>query len=276
MKTLLATPEMKKWMGQNLAKFAVNPSSKSITDQYQAKTSKGEHFIIKVYTTNTVTIQGNIEERIYETLFKQVNETNHYGCDEVGVGDFLGPTVYVACKLTTDSINKLAKLGLSIRDSKKLKDDEIKDIYAKTKEVVDYEAQIVYDRDIDGLNSIAQKVNYHFENVIDAFDETVIIDLFTTENSFYKYSQELDIEWPEKLILETKADGTYMSVALASIIARAIFLEEMAKLEAKYDFKLPLGAGALPKAAASEFVKRYSKEELSTFCKTSFKTFNEI
>ncbi len=274
--TIIATEKIKKWLDCNLKQFTVENKNKSITNCYEKTTSKGERFKITIYSTGTLTIEGNIKERIYQKLISISGEENYVGCDEVGVGDFLGPTVYVAVKLDQEAIAKLATTNYPIRDSKKLSDAEIISIFENTRNFIEYNQQIVYDAEIDGLNSIAQKVNYHFENIFDYEEETIVIDLFTTEKSFYRYSQELDITWPQNIILETKADNKFYSVALASIYARAIFLSQMAELEKKYDFELPLGAGAKPKAAASKFIDKYSKEELATFCKTSFKTFNEI
>ncbi len=274
--TIIATPQIKKWLEENLTQFQVSTDNKSITHCYEKTTSKNEHFKISIYTTGTLTIDGNIKERIYQKLLQVSGEHNYVGCDEVGVGDFLGPTVYVSVKLTSETINKLSDLFVPIRDSKKLTDAEIMEIYAKTSPFIEHHKQVVYDFEIDGLNSIAQKVNYHHENVFNYENETIIIDLFTTINSFYKYSNELNISWTNNIILETKADNKFLCVALASIYARAIFLQEMAKLEEKYNFPLPLGAGAKPKNAAIEFIRKYSKNELATFCKTSFKTFNEI
>ncbi len=92
---------------------------------------------------------------------------------------------------------------------------------------------------------------------------------------FAKYSNTLNLTWPDNLLLETKADGKFISVALASIFARAIFIKEMEILENKYDFTFPYGANNVVNPG-KEFVKLYSKDELATFCKTSFKTFDEI
>ncbi len=277
MLTIVATKSMLEWLEKNLAKYETTSTNKHVVKQYQTTTSKGEKFVIKVYTTGTLTIEGNISDRIYKSLITNCGENNYVGCDEVGVGDFLGPTVYVSVKIDEKAITAISQTGFPIRDSKKLTDDQIKEIYNNLVHEVEYHSQIVYDSQLEpGLNSIAQKVNYHFENVFDYEDETVVVDLFTTENSFFKYSRELHCEWPQNLVLETKADGKYLSVALASIFARAIFLNEMAKLEAKYDIRLPLGAGAQVKEAGQVFAHRYSKDELATFAKTTFKTFNEI
>lgn len=276
MLTLTATKPILTWLEQNLAQYQVPSTNKTITHSYQTETKKGEKFKIDVYTTNTLTITGNISERIYSSLIKASNEINVVGCDEVGVGDFLGPTVYASVKLDQAALNYLSTQHLPIRDSKKLTDPQIIEMYNKLVNKIEFHHQVVFDYEIDNLNSIAQKVYYHFENVFDYEEEQIIIDLFTTEKSFYKYSHDLDIKWTDNIVLETKADGKYLSVALASIIARAIFLQEMSKLEEKYNFELPFGAGNKVKLAAQEFVNKYGKDELATFAKTSFKTFNEL
>jgi ribonuclease HIII len=138
---------------------------------------------------------------------------------------------------------------------------------------LDFRKQIVYDSELpENLNNVAQKVYFHHENVS---ENPAIIDLFTTEKSFFKYSNELSLKWSDDLILETKADGIYFSVALASIIARAIFLIEMGRLEDKYKMKLPLGAGNVIETGR-KFIDQYGRDELAKFCKTTFKTFNEL
>ncbi len=279
MLTIIATPKITKWLEKNLNKYAQSSTNKTINQIYETTTSKGESFKITVYNNGTLTIQGNIKERIYQRLISQCGEDNFIGCDEVGVGDFLGPTVYVAVKFNQSTIEQLAQTNLPIRDSKKLTDEQIKYVFETTNQFIEYSSQIVYDYQIENLNSIGQKVYYHHQNVTttaDKLDNTIVIDLFTTVKSFYKYSKDLQITWSDNIILETKADNKFLTVALASIYARAIFLAEMDKLETKYNFSLPLGAGAKPKAAAQEFINQYSKDELATFCKTSFKTFNEI
>ncbi len=276
MLTLTATKPILNWLENNLKNYQVQSTNKTISHSYQTETSKGEKFKIDVYTTGTLTINGNISERIYSSLIKASNEIGVVGCDEVGVGDFLGPTVYVSVELDQESIDYLSTQYLPIRDSKKLTDIQIIEMYNKLEGKIKYNKQVVFDFEVDNLNSIAQKVYYHFENVFDYEKEKIIIDLFTTEKSFYKYSNELDINWTKNIVLETKADSKYLSVALASIIARAIFLQEMAKLEEKYDFELPLGAGAKPKDKAQQFINKYGKNELAKFAKTSFKTFNEL
>lgn len=271
---LFLTKDIKKWLDANMSQYLVANTQKNVTTRYKATTKQNESFDITIYSTGLITINGSLQKRIYTSLFSQIKEVNYSGADEVGVGDFFGPVVYVTVSLDDTSIQQLSKLYLPINDSKKLTTAEIFTIFSATKDIVTYSANIKYDSQINGLNSIAQKVVFHHQNITDQTN-TLVVDLFTTEKSFYKYSKEHNVNWPSKLILETKADSKYYSVALASIFARAIFLQEMEKLNDKYLINFPLGATNV-KPCAAKFIETYSKEELATFCKTSFKTFNEV
>lgn len=272
MYSLTATKVIQDWLIKELKPQSIDPAmyGNNINRVY-----KHPKFIIKEYTGGVLTIDGEYQKRIYEKIINISKEEDKLGCDEVGVGDFFGPVVYCAVFFDLKTIKKISQSYLPIKDSKKLKDSEVKVIYQSLKNNVNYSVQIMYDWQIADLNSIGQKVYNHYQNVKKYQPKETIIDLFTTEKSFYKYSQDLSIVWPKELRLETKADGKFLSVALASIFARAIFLEEMDKLEVKYQMKFPLGAGQV-KGVAREFIDKYSKAELAKFAKTSFKTFNEL
>jgi len=273
MYSLLATPKMQEWLARDLCKFEVRPDNQHLKKRFRGSTTSGGTFEVLLYKTGTLVIKGSLKDRIYSALMDQINEFEYYGCDEVGVGDFFGPVVYVGVKLTKSAIEVLKKHHFPIKDSKMLKDHEIISIYNTLKDHVDFNKQIVFDSQLkEGLNNVAQKVYYHHLNT---GEKPAIIDLFTTENAFFKHSKALNITWNDNLILKTKADSIYFSVALASIFARAIFLEEMRKLEDTYKMRFPLGAGnVLP--TARNFVTMYGKDELAKFAKITFKTFNEI
>lgn len=272
--SIVATKTAQKWMKENLAKYATQITNKNIKAAYAGKTKAG-NFTINVYSTNLTTITGSYEARIYKQLVLNSGEFSYTGCDEVGVGDFFGPVVFASVTLDEASLEYIATHPLNIRDSKKLEDYEILNIYATLKEKVTHKIQVVYDRDVDAtLNSISMKSYYHNLN-LQGITNNAIIDLYTTENAFNKYTQALNLQWPNPLILETKADGKFLSVALASIFARAKFIQEMDNLDSKYNFSFPYGANNVINPA-KDFVAKYSKAELATFCKTSFKTFDEI
>lgn len=282
--SIQGTEPIIKWLNENLFQKNLAKYQNLTNNNNNCKMIMEEQnkFSIKVYKTNLITIEGTKDYpvRIYNKLIDVCNELNYIGSDEVGVGDFFGPTVYVSVLWNEKTKDFLKKNQIIIKDSKKFKDKDIIEIYQKLKNNIDYSFSIMYDKDnVNKLNSVAQKVYNHNINYYKLKEQqefnNLVIDLFTTVNSFTKYSEELNLKWPQNIILENKADSKYLSVGLASMIARGIFLEEMNTLEAKYNFKFPLGANNVKKAGA-EFIQKYSKEELSKFAKTSFKTFNEI
>lgn len=272
--SIAGTKSILNWIHANLQKYLVKDfKNKNISEKYE-----DEKFQIIIYNTNLIIIKGSISKRIYSRFLLESQELNVLGCDEVGVGDFFGPTVYVSVLFDQKTIDFLRKNPITIKDSKKLKDNEIKNIYSGIKDEIYYKSEIIYDQDVENLNSVEQKVYYHHQNIQKFAKKAykkVVIDLFTTEKSFFKYSLEMKFKWEENLVLETKADSKYLTVGVASIIARAIFLEEIAKLEQKYKMKFPLGAGNVIETA-KDFIEKYSKEELQKFAKISFKTFDEL
>lgn len=274
MQTLTCTQTILKNIENNdfLKQFQVSPSRDYIYREFDLQEYKTK---IIIYKNNTLSITGKYEKTFFNLFLDYANEVNYQGLDEVGVGDFFGPTVYVCVKLTQKALEKLKQIDVDIRDSKKINNDKIIEYGKKLANCVDYNYKIVYDKEIEHrLNSIEQKLYYHNQNLFEETSET-IVDLFTTEKSFYNYSSKMNLIWPKNIILEEKADSKYLAVAIASIIARAIFLTEMCKIQKRYNkVKIPLGANV--KKEVNEFVKVYGIEELEKFCKTSFKTFSEV
>ena len=260
MLVLTLNKNMQNYLLLNYKKYEENTIDKNLNKLYLKNDTQ-----LKWYKTNIITITGKNEKSIYEELFLECNEDNFVGCDEVGIGDYFGPEVYVSVKLTKKSILKLAKLYLPIKDSKKLKNEEIFKICNELNKFLEYKYKINYDDNLE--NSVSRKVLFHHQNLFS--NEKTIIDLFTTINSFNKYSKEKNLKWPDNLILEHKADSKFICVALASILARGIYLSEIKKLEKKYKIKLPLGNN-FDKIYIYEFIKKHGEDELKKIAKTSF------
>ncbi len=117
---------------------------------------KFKSFTISIYHTKKVLIQGEDAQVFYEELIEQEviankhlfeegivsatkilstndevvinqNEVPTIGCDEVGVGDFFGGLVAVACYVKPSNISYLKELG--VKDSKKLTDEKMQEIF---------------------------------------------------------------------------------------------------------------------------------------------------
>jgi len=67
-----------------------------------------------------------------------------------------------------------------------------------------------------------------------------------------------------------------IAVAAASILARARFLEKMAKLSRKYKMIFPRGASDSVIDAGKQFILKYGLLELNLVAKMHFKTTTEI
>lgn len=272
MQVLIAKPQMVEFLNSTISKYETRPSGKYVKTEYAHPT-----FNIKIYTTGTMTIQGSKEYDIYTKILEYTNEEDTLGSDEVGVGDFFGPTVYTCVKLTAKTIEYIKNNYLVIKDSKKMSDEEIFKLYENHLQTnIDYEYISVFDKDIPKhLNSIDQKSYYH-NLLIGKFEQPryAVIDLYTTENNFWKVSNKLNLSWPQNVVLETKADSKYYSVALASIISRYHFVCEMDKLDSKYGYDFPYGANVAKEA--QRVADKLGKKEMANFCKTSFKTYDNL
>ncbi|WP_338971319.1 ribonuclease HIII [Spiroplasma endosymbiont of Panorpa germanica] len=213
---------------------------------------------------------------------KEQNNNCFIGTDEVGVGDFFGPLVVVACFVSKENINNF-DIFEKIKDSKQITNENIFKIYEKIKNIVKYSVVVI---DNEKYNSIYDKVNNShvlkalghnralfdlIKNNPELSDAQIIIDEFVNKSKYFEYLKM----WEKNIVTENvclvqKAENKYLAVACASIIARAYFLMAIKDLEKKTNLKLPLGASSQVK----ELVRKYKKEhpdKVKTFIKMHFK-----
>lgn len=270
--TLISKPQMIEYIEKFLLSYETASNDKNVKREF----IKGS-FHLKIYHTGTITITGKDSKKVASKLVKYTNEENSLGFDEVGVGDFFGPTVYCGVCVEKDQLEWALENDIKIMDSKKLGDTYILEKVKILKDKFMHKYNVVYDKDLEkNLNSIEQKSFYHNQlyDQLPKDSRFIVIDLYTTVNNFNKVNDKLKLNWHENTILETKADSKYYSVALASMFARYYFLQEMAMLRKKYNYNLPLGANV--KDIAKDVKEKIGKKEMASFCKTTFKTFDEI
>lgn len=205
----------------------------------------------------------------------------HGGSDEVGFGDFFGPLVVVGAIYDPS----LSDFISSIRDSKKLTDDFILRFVPTILDKVVFSKLTVrnakYNEMISrGINMNRMKAMLHNRVLLNLKAKRpdcrhFYIDQFCAVGTYYSYLSEEK----EKLLdvsFHTKGESYYPAVALASMIARYCFLKEMDALSEKYGMTFPKGASASADRFALEFIRRYSKEELTQVCKTNFVNYKNI
>jgi len=269
----------------------------NINNEYVAlrmKNRKGS--VCTLYTSMKAVFQGNedfknivkqLEESIgkADSYTKQANIAPHIGVDEVGKGDYFGSLIVVACFVNKEFLEKIA--GLGIGDSKKMSDGRIRDIYDEIKDYPYYYVSIVkpeeYNKEIKKLKNVAILLAKQHSKVIEEGLEDleskgieckeVVIDQFSSKKS--RVVDELGPLAKKIKFVQFHKGESDIAVACASVIARAIFLEELNKMNDEYYFTFPKGASNVI-IAAREFVKKNGVEELEKVAKTSFKTTKKV
>ena len=215
-------------------------------------------------------------------------DKNIIGADETGVGDYLTPLVAAAVFVPKQNVRKLEALGIT--DSKKISDNKIVELFEKIKSMVIWSVEKMSQRQYNFLtkkyNANELKMYLHMkaiskvENRVEDVD-LVILDAFSNENSLNKYRERLskteDInDWKNETIYVEKGEMEHVSVAAASIIARAFFITYMKEQNEKYGMTFPLGTNAIVEEFARNFVNKFGKDELYNVSKLSFKTTEKI
>ncbi len=214
---------------------------------------------------------------------------NIVGSDETGVGDYLTPLVACAAFVPYQNVNKLEQLGVT--DSKKIADPKILELAELIKPLVKYRVkhltQSGYNKLNKSYNANELKMFLHM-GAINAIEESVkdidllIIDQFSNASSIQKYYQKLgkssfDLKpFKANLKLVEKGEMEHVSVAAASILARAYFINYMSKQNKEWDTVFPLGTNSIVEDFAVKFVDLNGFDSLDKVAKLSFKTTEKL
>ena len=240
---------------------------------------------VSVYTSGKVLFQGEAAES-YASFFgyqvAQVTSGQNFpliGTDEVGNGSYFGGLAVVASFVTPDQHDFLRKLGVG--DSKTLTDQKIRQIAPLLKEKIQHQALLLspskYNEVIrERYNAVSVKVALHNQAIFLLLQkgvepEKIVIDAFTSSQNYEKYLKNEANHFPNPVTLEEKAEGKYLAVAVSSIIARDLFLENLENLGRELGFQLPSGAGAASDKVASQILQAYGMKGLSFCAKLHFK-----
>ncbi len=221
---------------------------------------------------------------------KAVKEKAHWlalmsqiGSDEVGTGDLFGPVCVAASYVKSSDIPFLKEIGVD--DSKKLTDKEILHLGEILIKKIPYSQlsldNIKYNELIDrgyNLNKIKAKMhNRVLLNLKKKYPsvKAFFIDQFVEKESYFSYLDN-DEEKVENITFKTKGESYFPCVAVASIIARYSFLKKMEALGKNYNTTLPFGASKNVTKFASDFAKKYGRDELAKITKKNFANLKSI
>ena len=282
-----------------MASITLTPSEKEIQaflEHYQSSLAPSKNPYIRyflrlpqatvsIYTSGKVLLQGEGAEK-YARFFgyQAVEETSGQnfpliGTDEVGNGSYFGGLAVVASFVTPDQHDFLRKLGVG--DSKTLTDQKIRQIAPILKEKIQHQALLLspskYNEVIgDRYNAVSVKVALHNQAIYlllqkGAQPEKIVIDAFTSAKNYDKYLAQEANRFSNPISLEEKAEGKYLAVAVSSVIARDLFLENLENLGRELGYQLPSGAGTASDKVASQILQAYGMQGLSFCAKLHFK-----
>ena len=282
-----------------MASITLTPSEKEIQaflEHYQSSLAPSKNPYIRyflrlpqatvsIYTSGKVLLQGEGAEK-YASFFgyQVVEETRGQnlpliGTDEVGNGSYFGGLAVVASFVTPDQHAFLRKLGVG--DSKTLTDQKIRQIAPILKEKIQHQALLLspskYNEVIgDRYNAVSVKVALHNQAIYLLLQkglqpEKIVIDAFTSAKNYDKYLAQEANRFSNPISLEEKAEGKYLAVAVSSIIARDLFLENLENLGRELGYQLPSGAGTASDKVASQILQAYGMQGLNFCAKLHFK-----
>ena len=282
-----------------MASITLTPSEKEIQaflEHYQSSLAPSKNPYIRyflrlpqatvsIYTSGKVLLQGEGAEKYASFFGYQVVEENSgqnlplIGTDEVGNGSYFGGLAVVASFVTPDQHAFLRKLGVG--DSKTLTDQKIRQIAPILKEKIQHQALLLspskYNEVIgDRYNAVSVKVALHNQAIYLLLQkgiqpEKIVIDAFTSAKNYDKYLAQEANRFSNPISLEEKAEGKYLAVAVSSIIARDLFLENLENLGRELGYQLPSGAGTASDKVASQILQAYGMQGLNFCAKLHFK-----
>ena len=202
------------------------------------------------------------------------------GIDESGKGDYFGPLVIAGAHVTPDQEAQLRDLG--VRDSKTLSDKRagilaahIRTLCTTTLVTIGPERYNSLYASLKNLNTmLAWGHARAIENLLETVTcEQVIADQFG--NARFLNNALIQKGRTVKLIQKPRAEQE-MSVAAASIVARAEFLRRLQDLSSRFAITLPKGASMQVISAGKAFVEQYDAATLSQVAKLHFRTTQKV
>lgn len=202
------------------------------------------------------------------------------GIDESGKGDFFGPLVVAACLASDDDSAFLKELG--VRDSKKIAEKKLLSIDEQLRSHLSHKVIVFSPEEYNRLYNEIRNLNKllalgHSRAISGVLEQAqadlAVSDKFGKDERLTSAMHEIGCRIPLEQMVRGEA---VPQVAAASIIARAEFVRQMARLSEKYGEVIPKGASAAVDAAGRKLVARFGPEILPGLAKLHFKNHQRV
>jgi ribonuclease HIII len=201
------------------------------------------------------------------------------GVDESGKGDFFGPLVIAAAAISV--LERPLLDELYVRDSKKMTDQRAATIAEQLKKHIPHSIVVIMPEKYNELYLKIRNLNKllawgharAIENLLEKTHcDTVISDKFGKEELLERSLMERGKTI--KLIQQVRGESE-MSVAAASVLARAEFVDSLHRLSRKWQLDLPKGAAPQVDRAGAAFIHQHGEEKLNQVAKLHFKNLQK-
>ena len=275
------------------ASYTINSENiKEIPYGVTLKTGMSEDKLVSVAIYHTEKKGFSVvtnDPEIKSLLLSLITNIGTLGSDEAGKGDVFGPLV-VCSFLLGKKEEALMKLGA--KDSKRMKNEEILDIYEKIN--ADFRDSFSMVRIMpERYNSFYQNLSEQGKNLTDLLAwahskaisnvvakrndiKRVLVDKFTT--SYAANARIIAAAGKVPVNFQVRAEQD-PAVAIASVIARAgylISLNQISETVLENKFRLVPGSGAESDKLLEEISATYGKEILEKIAKTHFANCERI
>ncbi|MBA95755.1 MAG: ribonuclease HIII [Rickettsiales bacterium] len=202
------------------------------------------------------------------------------GVDESGKGDYFGPLVIAAVRVTPDVLPELE--GLGIADSKQLSDSMIANlatlIQKKCQHAVMIMANASYNTVYEKFKNLNQLLAWaHMKVIEDTLKQGhcshALCDQFGNASLLKNSLRTKDLNIT--LLQRPKAESNF-SVACASIVARHHFVDSITKISESYKLPFPKGASKHVTQFAYDFIKKHGVDDLDLVAKKHFVITKQI
>lgn len=246
---------------------------------------------VLLYTSGKIVFQGSNALTIAQQFGYKDTTSPHtsspdgqqlslIGSDEVGNGSYFGGIAVVASLVTPKNHGFLKSLGVD--DSKRLDDHKIRQIAPILENNIPHKSLLLTPKKYNEVvgdgkkyNAVSVKVALHNQAIYLLLKEVetpdkIVIDAFTSQRNYEKYLKQETNHFNNPLTFEEKAEGKYLAVAVSSIIARALFLDNLDKLSQETGYQLPSGSGTQSDKVASQLLAAYGMSALEHTAKLHF------
>lgn len=202
------------------------------------------------------------------------------GSDETGTGDYFGPITVAAVYVPSSKIELINELG--VKDSKMLTDDYMRKIAPDLRAACIHSVLVLRNEKYNALQAKGysqgkMKAMMHNKALGNTLAKMapekpahILIDQFAERGVYYNYLKNEREIVRDGVLFSTKAEQLHVSVATASILARAAFLKEMDRLSELAGVTLQKGASSKVDALAARIWRGQGEEFLRSITKWHF------